>query len=286
MKTFYEKKDLLVKGVWGLGSVYTAKLKKGLFSKSAPKAYDDTVAVKVIPKIASGYSATEAELLKYVDFRHPNIVRYLKCLVKPEGKIPCYHLYMELCSSDMGKELEKRREEKIPLNEEEFRNIFVGVASGLQHLHNQGLMHRDVKPNNILLKSEKEGDALANLTAKLCDFGVSKLGDGNDATLTRKVGTMCYRSPEVLRPHKNKGSARYGLGADIFSCGTVMYEAITLTKLVENEDTISETVQMKLDAMPDNKFKILITKCLKDDPQERPSAENLGLLVGQIAPAT
>merc|ERR1719369_1245584 len=118
--SFDQQKDSIGTGVWGLGSVYRAKLKKGIFCRAAPKDYADCVAVKVIPKINSGYSATEAELLRYVDFKHPNIVKYLKCLVVNEGKIPCYHLYMELCVSDMGKELQKRKEEGRPLSESEF----------------------------------------------------------------------------------------------------------------------------------------------------------------------
>jgi len=268
------EKDSLGIGRWGMGSVYKAKLRK------TRADYADYVAVKVIPKIG-GYSATEDELLKYVDFEHSNIVKYLKCMVKDVEKKPCYHLYMELCTSDMGKELKKRKEEKMPLTNKEFLNIFHGVADGLQHLHNQGLIHRDIKPNNILLKSHGQGETLETQTAKLCDFGVSKLaGDGDEYTLTSKVGTKGYRAPEVMKGRN--GSAHYGHQADIFSTGAVMFEAIILEKLVESEEDISEEVERKVNALDDSIFGELVITCLRKEPDQRPTAEQVAEQTNQI----
>ena len=83
------------------------------------------------------------------------------------------------------------------------------TASGLLYLHSVGIIHRDIKPGNILV-----GDK--TLTAKIADYGISRVVN-TDMTMTQK-GTIIYQAPELSR------GERYGLSADVYSLGLTMYE--------------------------------------------------------------
>ena len=267
---FDMEKDLLGRGSYG--SVYKAQLKKSFFW-SHPKTYPEFVAVKIIPENRSGYSDTELVLQDFVNFRHPNIVQYFKFLVKEEGIVSCHHIYMEYCDTDLSKVLKERKARKQPLSGGELVHVTRSLAKGVQHLHSQGLIHRDIKPSNILLNIDNLESELINIQLKLADFNISKLCDGSEGTLTISMGTTQYRAPEVLKTHKNR-YAKYGLPADIFSLGAVIFEASTLQNLVDDEQNIPANVQKKLDTMSGH-IKDFLHDCLQEDPGNRMIIEDV-----------
>jgi serine/threonine protein kinase len=112
-----------------------------------------------------------------------------------------------------GRTLADRLEAEGPLSASPLLRLAAELATGLDTLHREGLVHRDVKPSNILLA--------ANGTAHLTDFGLAR---GAAATVLTKpghvVGTLEYVAPEVIR-----GSTA-GPAADIYSLGCVVYECI------------------------------------------------------------
>ena len=83
-----------------------------------------------------------------------------------------------------------------------------GTASGLLYLHSVGIVHRDVKPGNILVDAK-------NKIAKVADYGVSRVIDATQ-TMTL-VGTPLYQAPEISR------GERYGFAADVYSFALTMY---------------------------------------------------------------
>ncbi len=113
----------------------------------------------------------------------------------------------------------ENRIDKGPMSEAEVTALAIAALAGLQAAHEAGLVHRDVKPGNIL--------ATPQGSWKVCDFGIAKALDALDLGLTTTgllVGTPAYLSPERIAGEPATPTS------DIYSLGTVLYEALTGTK--------------------------------------------------------
>jgi serine/threonine-protein kinase len=150
--------------------------------------------------------AREAQLIAAV--RHDHIVA-IHAVMEADG-LPC--LVMEYVA---GVSLQQRLDEAGPVATDEILRIGAEVARGLEAAHRQGLIHRDVKPANILLE---EGSGKVKIT----DFGLARAVD--DASLTSSGvinGTPLYMAPEQARDE------RLDARADLFSLGSVLYTMCT-----------------------------------------------------------
>ncbi len=96
------------------------------------------------------------------------------------------------------------------------------VMEGLRYLHSKNIVHRDLKPHNILLFSDGE-----RLTAKIADFGISRLLDGSDATSSHIIGTIEYMSPEHFAPNIYGLNGKMAINADLWALGVMIYEMYT-----------------------------------------------------------
>jgi serine/threonine protein kinase len=189
-------------GRGGMGAVYLAR----------DLSLDREVAIKVI-KAASDERATHErfrrEARTAARLSHPNIVP-LYAFGEVEG-MP-YFVMGYVRGESLGDRL--RRDGRIP--EEDARRILAEIADGLDHAHRQGVVHRDVKPDNVLLDDES-GRAL------LTDFGLAR-GVGGTETVTQHgsvVGTPQYMSPEQA-----SGRADIDGRSDIYSLGVMAYAMI------------------------------------------------------------
>uniref|UniRef100_A0A061SC97 Pkinase-domain-containing protein n=1 Tax=Tetraselmis sp. GSL018 TaxID=582737 RepID=A0A061SC97_9CHLO len=152
----------------------------------------------------------ELQVLKSV--RHPNLLNLEDYFL---GDTKCCLVTEMLEGGDLQQALEFRG--SFP--EEDAQSIMFGLLSGVAHLHQHGIAHRDIKLENILLVNEYD------LTmVKVVDLGMAKpLGN---ASLNSICGTPLFMAPEVLRPSEKEHGcyrARYGLEADNWSCGVVLY---------------------------------------------------------------
>jgi len=171
------------------------------------------VAIKVMPP----HMASNPVLLKRFEqeFRaasrldHPNIVRAID--YGETGPSP--YLVMEFVDGEsLGQKVE--REGRMP--EGEAIRIIAQVAQGLHRAHKQGLVHRDVKPDNILLRSDG--------VAKLADLGLVKESE-TDLNLTRTgrgLGTPHFMAPEQFRNAKGAD-----IRCDVYSLGATLYQMVT-----------------------------------------------------------
>uniref|UniRef100_A0ACD5W6N1 Uncharacterized protein n=1 Tax=Avena sativa TaxID=4498 RepID=A0ACD5W6N1_AVESA len=195
----FKEKNLL--GVGGFGKVY-----KGML----PKSKLDVAVKRVSHESRQGMKEFIAEVVSIGRLRHRNLVPLLG-YCRRKGQLLLVYDYMSNGSLDQYLYCKDGRPS---LNWEQRFHIIKGVAFGLFYLHEEWekiVIHRDVKPSNVLLDSEMNG--------RLGDFGLSRLYDhGTDPQTTHMVGTMGYLAPELVRT--GKASAL----TDVFAFGIFLLE--------------------------------------------------------------
>ncbi len=159
----------------------------------------------------------EKEMSICISFKHPNVVSVFDYGYSPE-QLP--YMVMEFLD---GRTLDDIQIESGPLSLAMFVRVFSQVCSALIHAHAKQYIHRDVKPRNIMMIPQDNGDYLA----KLVDFGIAKVVGQTENTLQKltqtgdALGSPFYMSPEQCR------SLDMDARSDIYSLGCVMYESIS-----------------------------------------------------------
>ncbi|KAL0221290.1 hypothetical protein RCL1_001144 [Eukaryota sp. TZLM3-RCL] len=146
----------------------------------------------------------------------------------------------------------------LRLSDEDLWFIFCQLVAGLAVLHHHGIVHRDVKPENVLLVNEGKPYRI-----KYCDFGISKsIEETSGATC---IGTHGYMAPEVLL-------GKYGFKCDLWSLGVLMY-SLTEGKLPFDREF--PNYSKLLTFSNDNQFVEIITKLLVVDPDQRMGLDDI-----------
>jgi len=178
------------------------------------KGHEDSVAVKVLEGVYSEHQAREWQLL--AETQHPNLVRMLLAI---EGT-HCA-MVLELCSGGTLAQLihaPDRRAAFSTITVKARVQAVLDVISGVEHLHSNTILHRDVKPSNCLLKSMHEANMEWIPQVKLADLGLAR---HEAQVMSKRVGTQIYMAPELME------GDQYSFPVDIYSCGMVLYEIIT-----------------------------------------------------------
>ncbi|MCA8972014.1 MAG: serine/threonine protein kinase [Planctomycetes bacterium] len=147
-------------------------------------------------------------------FDHPNLCRVFDA-GRSAGAVWISMQYVP--GRSLARVLEQRRLASEPLPPPQAAKLVAGVLRGLEHAHRLGVVHRDVKPGNIVLRDDG--------SPVLCDFGIAKDADSNTAwtTASEFAGTLRYMAPEVI--DGDVGS----MSADLWACAVVLYECVTLS---------------------------------------------------------
>ena len=224
----------------------------------------------------------ECRLLSFA--RHPNVVQYLATYSDPETRLPV--LLMELCNECLTKFLERS---PGPLPYHTQLNISHDIALALIYLHSNGLIHRDLTGNNVLM--------IAGTRAKITDFGMSKLSSVNPrmTALTLCPGNSLYMSPEALDEPPT-----YTDKLDVFSFGVLQIQILTRQfpnpterfQLID-DPRYSERIRIPvpetqrrethLQLISDTHLlKSLALQCLKNKERERPSAQQLSERLSEL----
>ena len=219
--------------------------------------------------------------------RHPNVVQYLATYYDPDTRLPV--LLMELCDESLTAFLERSLG---PLSYHVQLNICLDIALALVYLHSNGLIHRDLTGNNVLM--------IAGTRAKITDFGMSKLATGNPrmTALTLCPGNLLYMSPEALDEAKS-----YTAKLDIFSFGVIVIQILTrqfpnptdrfrivYSSQFDEEVRLlvpeTERRQAHLQLIPDtHSLKPLALQCLNKRESLRPSALQLSERLSEMKQA-
>ncbi len=197
---------------------YNCKLGHGAFGivYKAKTNHNQIIAAKVIDCHSYPREARE-EAKKSLRIRssHPNIVDIFD-VVEEDNKIV---LFMEYCpQGNMATYLENQN-----LPTEDKIKLMVQIAAGIEHLHLCGIIHRDIKPQNILVREEATGPV-----AKLNDFGISKIIEPDmSSTMNSDVGTHAFKAPEFWQKDKD-GKLNYKKSVDIFAGGLTFWAMLQL----------------------------------------------------------
>jgi serine/threonine protein kinase len=252
----------------GMGTVYKAK----------HRLNGDIVAVKVIaPTTAKNpilLKRFKQEFKAAEQLKHPNVVRAIEfCELGPQP-----FLVMEYVD---GESLGQRMERAGAVPEAEAIMIIAQVCEGLQRAHKQGLVHRDVKPDNILVTRDR--------VAKLTDLGLVKdvEGDLNLTKTGRGLGT-----PHFMAPEQFKNAKTVDVRGDIYSLGATLYAIVTGTVPFGNASPLDCWMRKirnefpppkELNAEVSDRVDWAIRRAMSAEPDRRPAScrEFLEDLTGQ-----
>ena len=185
-------------GEGGFGKVFKVKRK----GKTQPLA----IKTPTLDEKAKKYLLKEIKA--WQNLNHPNIVKMYDAYEKPTP-----HIEMECIEGCNENDLEKLPK---PLNPKEAIKLIKQIAEGLKHAHDKNIIHRDIKPSNILLTK--------NLTPKITDWGLAKIGAKSSTATTTKGLTLLYSAPEQIDDDEyGKTDKR----TDIYQLGLLLYELLT-----------------------------------------------------------
>ncbi|MFQ4148811.1 protein kinase [Arthrobacter sp. LAPM80] len=239
------------------------------------------VAVKIISRhsvdaTAAGMDDGETKVM--AGLQHHGLISLLDA-GRERGASGEWHLYLVMELID-GPDL-KQHLRQGPLSQRHTAQIGNDLADALAYIHSQGVIHRDVKPANILVFDYHQ-DA-ARMRAKLTDFGVALIATSPEDPAVGLVGTAAYLSPEQARGEPVTGAS------DVYSLGLVLLESLT-GKLAFPGDRLQSALARLIQDPPiseelDQEWKTLLTAMTAADPLERPTAREVSLALFDKAAA-
>ena len=218
-------------GIGGMGFVYRGR----------HITFNEVCAIKIVNDVIAGDAnflqrfQTEAVVTRKL--RHPNAVRVDDFDYTEDGRP---FIVMELVQ---GKNVGDILEEEVPMRVPRAVRVATQVAQALGFAHKLGIVHRDIKPGNIVLTTNEQGQE----SAKVLDFGIAKLREAVEGakpgmTMTGMVvGTPLYMSPEQFMG-KNAGQEIDGR-TDLYSLGVVLYQMVTAQLPFEGDTLYSLMMQ-------------------------------------------
>ena len=249
--------NLVEIGRGGMATVYRA----------TSNATGHLVAVKVLDMHLMNDPTARARFTQEASFRltHPNIIRVIEHDVDSRGSTP--YIVMEYVA---GEALEQRLQREGKQNPQALMPILKDMGHALDYAHSQGVIHRDVKPNNILIRANT-GQAL------LADFGIAKTASFTAYTATMaRVGSVMFMSPEQAA-----GDPQLSPASDIYSLGVTAYYALSGRHPFEGEDQIA-VARRHMDEQPVHVSDVepsvprplgdVVMRALSKQPKQRPGS--------------
>jgi eukaryotic-like serine/threonine-protein kinase len=248
-------------GSGGMSSVY----------KSKHVLMNRIVALKVLQShLASSPQSVkrfQQEAQAASKLKHPNLVSVFDFGVSSVGEPYLVMDYLQ------GKSLADLLDKVNRLDTDRLISIFAPVCDAMAHAHAEGVIHRDLKPGNIMLVDAEDGSEVP----KVVDFGLAKFIDDGSAANQKLTQTgEIFGSPLYMSPEQCLGQ-KLDARTDVYGLGCVMYECLTGSPPLRGA-TIVETINLQLDAMPKPfssdlkipvKLEQLVFKALAKEPSER-----------------
>lgn len=230
----------------------------GVVFRATDLRLDRPVALKVLAEASSDERRLHSEVRALARLSHPNLVR-----IYDAGEVGGdVYIVMELID---GTTLAARLQQGA-LSSEETARIGADIAGALSYVHHRGVIHRDVKPANILIGQDG--------SVRLADFGIARLVDSAGITATgTSIGTPAYLAPEQVR------ASGVGPEADVFALGLVLLECLTGQRAYRG--TAAEVAASRLHARPEIPEQVgpplreVISKMTELEPHSRLDADDV-----------
>ncbi|KAI6178557.1 Non-specific serine/threonine protein kinase [Aphelenchoides besseyi] len=250
-------------GVLGEGSY--SKVKEVIETRTLQRRSIKIIKDKRLRKIPNGQKNVEHEIYILERIAHPNIVKLLE-VFRIEEKEKLY-LVMEFCICSLQQILDTAEQHRLP--EFQCHGYFVQLLDGIEYLHSQGCIHKDIKPGNLLLSSDS--------CLKICDMGVAELLTAPDP-LTNDWSTVAQGTPKFQPPEVVSGASKRfrGRPVDIWACGVTLFNMISgeypfdgenLMKLFEN--VTHHPVKWPKSVQLSNDLHQLLSNTLEKNPEKR-----------------
>ncbi|GIX99258.1 hypothetical protein CDAR_447481 [Caerostris darwini] len=261
-QTRKKKAKMIGKYVMGdiLGEGSYGKVKEMLDSETLCRRAVKILKKKKLRKIPNGEQNVQMEILLLKRLNHRNVIKLVDVLYNEEKQK--MYMVMEYCVSVLQQMLENLPDKKFPISQA--HGYFCQLLDGLEYLHSQGIIHKDIKPGNLLLTTCR--------TLKISDLGVAEALDrfAKDDICYTSQGSPAFQPPEIAIGLESFS----GFKVDVWSSGVTLYNFTTgkypfegdnIYKLFENIGKGEFEVPKDLDPL----LQDLLMGMLRKDPAER-----------------
>jgi [calcium/calmodulin-dependent protein kinase] kinase len=209
----------------------------------------------------SSFDLIKEEIAIMKKLNHVNLVSLVEVLDDPDED--SLYMVLEYCKKGVIMKVDLE-EDAEPYSEDDCRCWFRDLILGIEYLHAQGVIHRDIKPDNLLLTEDD--------TLKIVDFGVSEMFERTSAMrIAKSAGSPAFMAPELVSSERTDVM---GQPADIWSMGVTLYclryGCVPFRKMnvVDLYDSISND-KVNLESEENKDFRDLMTRLLEKDPNKR-----------------
>ena len=256
-----------------LGEGSYAKVKEGIDSKTKKMVAIKILSKKTLRRVPGGEASVSREIGIIESLSHKNVIS-IHTHFPVESKQKYYIVFEYMGGGTLTSLLEGAPNKRLPLYQ--VRKLFQGLISALEHLREHRILHRDIKPDNLLLD--------ANGDMKLADFGVAEIiGHGSAAKLKENagIGSPAFQAPELIAspnstPKKSKKTSMDNVfKSDVWSAGIVLFIMV----VGEYPFSITGNIMLLFEDIAAGKFEVpdwvhpdcadLISQMLQTNPTER-----------------
>jgi len=230
----YKRTEILGQGAYG--KVYKGQdLRSGqlvALKRAITSSDEEGIPPTTLREISILKSVSECEF----------VVKLLDIVIsKTKSGKPVLYIVFQFLDCDLKAFMVKDKGKGKGLGEDQFKHFCFQLLLGLKHCHTRGIMHRDLKPQNLLIEKGKK--------LKIADFGLSRNFNVPVGRYTHEVVTLWYRAPEILL-----GAKCYSTPIDIWSVGCILAEMVSGKPLFCGESEIEQLLAIfKILGTPDNK---------------------------------